>query len=67
MILIIISHSEEVATNRSDVVWLGGMGQGIILREQYPLLCQINKRICGRRDIEVGIFKPDLQEMTPPL
>ena len=67
MILIIISHSKEVASNGSDVVWLGGMGQGIILREQYPLLCQINKRICGRRDIEVGIFKPDLQEMTPPL
>ena len=67
MILIIISHSEEVATNRSDVVWLGGMGQGIILREQYPLLCQINKRICGRRDIEVRIFEPDLQEITARL
>ena len=64
MILIIISHSEEVATDRSDVVWLGGMGQSIILREQYPLLCKIDKRICGRRDIEVGIFEPDLQGIT---
>ena len=64
MILIIISHSEEVATNRSDVVWLGGMSQSIILREQYPLLCKIDKRICGRRNIEVGIFEPDLQEIT---
>ena len=64
MILIIIPHSEEVATNRSDVVWLRGMGQGIILREQYPLLCKIDKRICGRRDIEVGIFEPDLQGIT---
>ena len=64
MILIIISHSEEVATDRSNVVWLRGMGQGIILREQYPLLCQINKRICGRRDIEIRIFEPDLQGIT---
>ena len=40
---LVVSHTPEVTPDNSDIVGLGGMGEGIVLVKQYTLLREVRE------------------------